>query len=390
MKVLFFANRMPDLCGAFLHDIDLATELQRRGHQIVFLTIKIPKEGYSGGTYQGFRFLHYTAATSFLDTSEVWICPHSPILPDVRKINSRGYNRPIIATCHFDGNYTAVSGNWNPKWSEMLCFINSVMEPNYRKNIHPWPSNFTRTEVVRPIMHRNKIVIPEEFHGDKITLINANQNKGVHQFLDMARSMPKREFLGILPYYGERQLPPVLPPNIEWIPFDDDIRNILRRTRILIMPSYYESFGRVAVEAMINGIPVVYSKPIAKSVYPGGSTEGLHSWIQPAGIAVNRDSIDEWKSAIESLDGEEVYSAKSTESKLHIESMNLFTEAARIAGLVEGFVRQNPVEIRSSTAVVARDPVPVGGRQEAPRPREPVGPVKAGFGFSNGRLRIQR
>lgn len=388
MKVLFFANRMPDLCGAFLHDIDLAIELQRRGHQVVFLTIKIPKEGMNGGVYRGFRFLHYTAATPYLDTSEVWICPHSPILPDVRKINVRGYNRPIIATCHFDGNYTAITGNWNPGWKEMLCFINSVMESNYRKNVKPWPSNISRTEIVRPIMHRDKIVIPEEFRGDMITLINANQNKGVHQFLDMARRMPDRKFLGVIPYYGELRLPPS-PQNIEWVPFDDDIRNVLRRTRILLMPSYYESFGRVAVEAMINGIPVIYSKPVEKSVYPGGSTEGLEAWIRPAGIPVSRDIIDEWKSAIEALDDDTAYAAKGAESKRHIDSMELFTEASRIAGLVELFARENPVQIRSSTAVIAAAPI-AGARQEAPRPREPVGPVRAGFGLSNGRLRIQR
>jgi hypothetical protein len=46
MRLIFFAGRMPDLCGAFFHDIDLATELVRRGHEIVFLTVlEIPKEG---------------------------------------------------------------------------------------------------------------------------------------------------------------------------------------------------------------------------------------------------------------------------------------------------------------------------------------------------------
>jgi glycosyltransferase involved in cell wall biosynthesis len=390
MKVLFFANRMPDLCGAFLHDIDLAIELQRRGHQVVFLTIKIPNEGYGGGHYRGFRYMHYTAATPFLDSSEIWICPHSPILPEVRKVNSRGYNRPIVATCHFDGNYTAITGNWNPKWREMLCFINTVMEANFRKNIAPWPSNLSRTEVVRPIMHREKIVISEDFHGDKITLINANQNKGTHVLYEIARRMPKYNFLGVLPYYGERTLPTSPPQNIEWVKFDDDIRNILRQTRILLMPSYYESYGRVAVEAMINGIPVIYSRPMVKSLYPGGSTEGLDAWIKPAGISANRDDFSEWCTEIEKLDDAETYAAKSEESKAHIEAMNLFTEAARIVGLVESFVRENPVEIRSSTAVIARDPTPGGARQEVPRLREPVNPGRAGFGFSNGRLRIQR
>jgi hypothetical protein len=119
MKVLFFCRKMPDLCGAFLHDVDLALELLKRGHQVVFLTITKPTEGYTGGYWQGFRYLHYSSATSFLDTSDIWICPHSPILPDVRKLNRFGYNRPIVATCHFDGNYrgTARSDRIGWRWS---------------------------------------------------------------------------------------------------------------------------------------------------------------------------------------------------------------------------------------------------------------------------------
>jgi len=179
MKILFFANKMPDLCGAFLHDIDLATEFLRRGHQVVFLTIRIPPTGINGGTYRGFRYLHYTADSSFLETSQIWICPHAPILPDVRKLNSRGYNRPIVATCHYDGNYTMITGNSGRNWVEMICFINSIMETNYRKNISPWPSQIVRTEAIRPILHRNQIEITEPFQGDCITLINANENKEI-------------------------------------------------------------------------------------------------------------------------------------------------------------------------------------------------------------------
>lgn len=385
MKVLFFANRMPDLCGAFLHDIDLALELQTRGHMVVFLTIKVPKEGYSGGNYRGFRFLHYTAASSFLESSNVWICPHSPILPDVRKINSRGYNRPIIATCHFDGNYNAVRINGKNDWAELLLFINSIMEVQYRKNITPWPSQIQQTATIRPLMHRNKIEIEESFHGDCITLVNANMNKGVHQFLEMARKLPERKFLGVLPYYGERQVPPS-PSNVEWVPFNDDVRTILKRTRILLVPSYYESFGRIAVEAMLNRIPVVYSVPAGKSVYPGGSTEGLHEWIQPAGIGCNRENIDEWITSIRSLDNETAYSERAEHSREHIEKMDLFSEAARISGLVEQFAQRNPVVVRTEAAPTSQLLRP----SEPGRIREPPAGRPAGVAFSNGRLRIQR
>lgn len=383
MKVLFFANKMPDLCGAFLHDIDLATELTRRGHQVVFLTIKVPPMGYNGDVYRGFRYMHYSAGSSFLDTSNVWICPHAPVLPSVRKLNSRGYNRPIIATCHYDGNYTMITENsGNATWAEMLCFINTIMESNYRKQIVPWPSKIVRTETIRPIMHRDQIVIPEPFQGDCITLINANENKGVHQFLELARRMPDRKFLGVRPYYGNMTTPLPLGGNIEWILFSDDVRTILRRTRILLVPSFYESFGRVAVEAMVNGIPVLYSKSAQKSPYPGGSMEGMQSWIGNAAISCHRDKPEEWMEAIQSLDDEETYSKLSEKSKTHIESMNLFTEATRIAGLVESFSREHPVVISTPQPKAAQP------QSAVPMISQPRGPV--GFGFSNGRLKIQR
>jgi glycosyltransferase involved in cell wall biosynthesis len=386
MKIVFFANRMPDLCGAFLHDVDLATELQKRGHSIVFLIIQKPKEGYNGDNYRGFRFLHYTAATNYLDTSEVWITPHSPILPEVRRINSRGYFRPIIATCHFDGNYTAITGRADGRWNEMLLFVNKTMQANYYNNIKPFPPSIVRTETVRPIMHRNQIAINEPFHGEYITLVNANLNKGVLQFVEMARAMPERKFLGVLPYYGELRVPPA-PSNVKWIPFDDDIRNILKKTRILLMPSYYESFGRIAVEAMINGIPVIYSKPAENPPHPKCSTEGVAEWIGDAALSCDRESVQSWSDAIDFLDDANTYAAMSARSREHIESMDIFQEAPRIANLVEDFSRQNPAKIINSMAVIA--PVPSGSQQPVQAPQRLVAPVGR-VGFSSGRLRIQR
>jgi glycosyltransferase involved in cell wall biosynthesis len=391
MKVLFFCRNMPDLCGAFLHDVDLALELLKRGHQVVFLTIQKPVEGYSGGYWQGFRYLHYSAATSFLDTSDIWLCPHSPIFPDVRKLNRFGYNRPIIATCHFDGNYTAITNNspQRHEWVEMVCFINRVMEPQYRKSISPWPSQIVRTEVVRPILHREKVTFEGGPQGGCITLINANVNKGVHQFLALARAMPDHKFLGVLPYYGETTVPPA-PENVEWTPFQNDIREILKRTRILLVPSYYESFGRVAVEAMINGIPVLYSKPVTNSIYPGGSTDGLDEWIRPTGIGLPREATQAWADAVRDLDDPEAYTQKSEASRAHVEAMNLFSEGARIAELVESFSRQHPVVKKSSMAIEPANQSGQTAQQGSGSaiPRQPIGQV--GFGFSNGRLRIQR
>jgi glycosyltransferase involved in cell wall biosynthesis len=381
MKVLFFATRMPDLCGAFLHDIDLAIELQKRGHQVAFMTTERPKEGWNGGTYRGFRFMHYTAGTEFLESSQVWICPHAPALPVVRQINGRGLNRPMVATCHFDGRYNAIRDNITGGWKEMLFFINHKMEANFRAGAVPWPPTIVRTEVIRPIMHEDKIKMDPFPSGNMITLVNANVNKGVHQFIDLAKRLPDRKFLGVIPYYGELWLPPA-PANIEWIKFDDDVRNILRRTRILLLPSNYESFGRIAVEAMYNRIPVIYSKSNPAAAVPG-TTEGVEAWIVPAGIPCERDRPEQWVEAVVSLDDPANYAMRQDMSKACVDAMNLFTEAPRIADKVEAFVRENPITIRSAETRFQ-------ATGSAPMAKVPQPPVGSALGFSGGRLKIRR
>lgn len=385
MRVLFFANRMPDLCGAFLHDIDLATEFQKRGHTVAFLTIEKPREGYNGGIWRGYRFMHYSAGGVLLEASDLWICPHAPCLPYVRKVNSRGYNRPIAVTAHFDGRYDVLTGQASTKWVEMFMFINRTMEGTFRRQVNPFPPMIVRTAVVRPLMHEANILMDSPPDGDMITLVNANVNKGVHQFIELAKRMPNRKFLGIRPYYGELWLPPA-PPNIEWIPFDNDIRNILKRTRILLFPSYYESFGRIAVEAMYNGIPVLYSKPATENVGIVGSTEGVEEWILPAGIACKRDAPEEWIAAIDALDNAETYAAKRIEVVDHIKSMNIFTEAKRIAEMMEDFQRAYPIAAAAQTAHVQEPTRTEPGMPAVLRPP----PATARIGFSSGRLRLQR
>ena len=382
MKVLFFATRMPDLCGAFLHDIDLAIELQKRGHQVAFMTTEKPKEGWNGGVYRGFRFMHYTAGSELLESSQVWICPHAPALPVVRKINGRGLDRPMIATCHFDGRYNSIKDNVTGGWKEMLFFINHKMETNFRANVVPWPSTIVRTEVIRPIMHEDKIKMDPFPSGDMITLVNANVNKGVHQFIELARVLPERKFLGVVPYYGELWVPPA-PSNIEWIRFDDDVRNILKRTRILLLPSNYESFGRIAVEAMYNRIPVIYSKS-KPNAPPPGTTEGVEAWIAPAGISCERDRVEQWAAAVLSLDDPENYAMRQDMSKACVDAMDLFTEAPRIADKVEAFVRENPITIRSAESRFQSS----GSSGPSGQPAPP--PVGSALGFSGGRLKIRR
>ncbi|PWR21980.1 PIG-L family deacetylase [Zavarzinia compransoris] len=93
--------------------------------------------------------------------------------------------------------------------------------------------------------------------GEFVTFINPHPMKGVEIFLDIARRLPHRRFQVIRtwPY------PPVFTcdlPNVEVRPFSPAVAEVWRRAAVLIVPSLCpEGFGRIIVEAQLNGIPVI-------------------------------------------------------------------------------------------------------------------------------------
>lgn len=96
-----------------------------------------------------------------------------------------------------------------------------------------------------------------------ITLINLNENKGGAILIKLAKEMPERKFLGVIGSYDDGGIMPDIVsqlralPNVKVMDHGDNVKVIYSQTRILLVPSRYESWGRVATEAMINGIPVL-------------------------------------------------------------------------------------------------------------------------------------
>lgn len=128
--------------------------------------------------------------------------------------------------------------------------------------------------------------------GDRITLINLTEEKGAKVFYGLAERMPRRKFLGVIGGYGEQVVRDDL-PNVEIIPHtpgDRMAKDVYARTKILLAPSSYESYGRVAVEAMCSGIPVI--------AHP---TPGLLESLGEAGTFCDRDDLDAWEAAIRQL-----------------------------------------------------------------------------------------
>ena len=127
--------------------------------------------------------------------------------------------------------------------------------------------------------------------GDRVTLVNLA--KGGDVLWRLAKAMPRTRFLAVEGGYGPQTLPRPAPVNLEVVANTPNVRDdVLARTRILLMPSGYESWGRIGVEAMCAGIPVI-----------AAPTPGLSESLGDAGTFVDRADTDGWVAAIRRLTG---------------------------------------------------------------------------------------
>jgi glycosyltransferase involved in cell wall biosynthesis len=127
--------------------------------------------------------------------------------------------------------------------------------------------------------------------GDHVTLVNLSRDKGAEVFYELAERLPDRKFLGVQGGYGVQVLDDL--PNVELLdhlPPDRMRDEVYARTRVLLMPSAHESYGRAGVEAMASGIPVI--------AHP---TDGLREALGDAGVFVDRDDVDGWETALRRL-----------------------------------------------------------------------------------------
>jgi glycosyltransferase involved in cell wall biosynthesis len=130
--------------------------------------------------------------------------------------------------------------------------------------------------------------------GDAITLVATIELKGVRTFFEMARRMPERHFIGVRGSYN-LNLDTDL-PNVEMVPNSPAIRAVYERTRILVVPSQYESWSRCAIEAACSGIPVI-----------AAPTPGLRESLGEAGLFADWDDVNAWCTLVERLDDPRTY-----------------------------------------------------------------------------------
>ncbi len=208
--------------------------------------------------------------------------------------------------------------------------------------------------VVLPLVRLSDYVAPAGARRpDRVTMFNPVAEKGGHLFRELVARSPQRRFLAVEGWHhwkrpdgtwdlerlasaarGYGSTTPRPPhavrlnglSNVEWVPASSDVRPVYERTRVLVVPSVWaEPFGRVILEAMANGIPVLYS---------GTGSSAMAA--ADAGIRVaHPERVESWLAALSTLDDEAAYSAASAASLRRADEYDMAAEVDKVIALLD-------------------------------------------------------
>ncbi len=134
--------------------------------------------------------------------------------------------------------------------------------------------------------------------GDAIAGVCGYPHKGADIFCALAEAFPDERFLMVGPLHHAYRARIQALRNVEHVPFSPPA-TYLRRAKLIIVPSQWpEPFGRVAVEAMANGIPTLVSRSGGLVEIAGRSGlsvarfRSARAWIRAVGdVLASRDAL---------------------------------------------------------------------------------------------------
>jgi glycosyltransferase involved in cell wall biosynthesis len=187
----------------------------------------------------------------------------------------------------------------------------------------------SEVEPPAPVIRVHPVVRPAAYRttpGKNVTLVNLTVGKGAAVLYALAQQLPQYSFLGVVGAYGVQVRRSDL-PNVEIIDHvstDAMVEQVYARTKVVLMPSDYESYGRVGVEAMCSGIPVI--------AHP---TSGLREALGDAGLFHDRNELPAWVAELRRLHSPRGWSTSSQAALRWVSTLDPDAELTRWRTAIE-------------------------------------------------------
>jgi glycosyltransferase involved in cell wall biosynthesis len=212
--------------------------------------------------------------------------------------------KPVVQMVHNDNPYTrgylglgAQLAVYNTHWvRESLLAQDDLISPVGSPGVISWRVSRDFSKVPSVVLHppvsaplyrttgpRNRVTLVNLWDGD-----GERCGKGPGVFYELAREFPDIPFLGVRGGYGDQDVRKL--KNVKVMDNVSDMREVYSQTKILLMPSRYESFGRVAIEAAASGIPTIASP-----------TQGLIEALGVGGLFAKLTELGRWHKLVKNL-----------------------------------------------------------------------------------------
>lgn len=160
--------------------------------------------------------------------------------------------------------------------------------------------------------------------GRSVTLVGLTRVKGVHLWEAVADALPDIPFLGVPSATGTQWRP--LRPNVRCLPdMVTNMREVYFQTAVLLVPSENETYGRVGIEAMCSGIPVIaHPTPGMVEAYGDGAT------------FISCRDTQKWIDVVRALASDaDAYRRASARARLHVAGLDAQASVHTFADAVE-------------------------------------------------------
>lgn len=328
MKVLFFCHFWPPyhFAGSEVMGQNIFRHLREAGHETVVVAtheFDAPLEW----DFEGTRCVRTdTGLTAFeltrREVPDVILTHHGETAP------ARSYAEyldvPLVQVIHNNMSYSDVNLDYG---ADYVIYNTDYLQNHYKYFGYD-------SCVLHPPVFASDHSTPS---GNKVTLVNLNVDKGSGIFYALADRMPDVEFMGVEGGHGGQIFE--ARSNVVFQRQTTNMRDdVWSKTRIVLMPSIYESYGMVGVEALASGIPVIATP-----------TFGLKESLSYAGTFVGRDDLDAWERNIRHLLNEENYTEKSQQALRRSAELDPNRELAHVTQELERLVTEWPTLPRQTS-----------------------------------------
>lgn len=293
MKILWIIKEYASevKAGAEIYAHNLNKHLVSKGHEVIVL---VPSN-YKQCTYEDVKITTTDIKEerdALVEWSEIILTHLGFTETTLKYINDY---RPIVYVSHntYYSDLTFLEGRDN---------VSIIYNSHTAKTISPFTNNST---VLTP-PQTLKRTVDDSINNKYITLINHSKDKGGKILKKLALALPEYKFMAVKGGYAEQIKQPECVTMRE---NSNNISEIYNETRIILMPSKYESWGMVGSESLTNGIPVISSNCF-----------GLKENLGSAGIYCDLDVTD-WIKAIKILDNPVIYKRKQEQALIRAKEL---------------------------------------------------------------------